>query len=169
MLDLLSTDVARANKIVTDLLDFARIKKITKSPIKLDEFINNFLDSMDFGENIHIKRELETVRVELDPDKMSQVLLNILSNSRDAMPEGGNITIAARKNETMAVIHITDTGQGMDEETMEHIFDPLFSTKTRGLGLSLAIVKEIIDLHSGTINVISSKGKGTSFDINLPL
>jgi signal transduction histidine kinase len=169
MLGLLSMDVARANKIVTDLLDFARIKKITKSPLKLDEFVRNFLDSVDFGENIRIKQDLESVRVEIDPDKMSQVLLNLLSNSRDAMPEGGDITITTRKNETMAVIHIADTGQGMDDETMEHIFDPLFSTKTRGLGLSLAIVKEIIDLHSGTVTVVSSKGKGTSFDINLPL
>ena len=66
-------------------------------------------------------------------------------------------------------LDIKDTGSGMDEETLSHIFDPLFSTKTRGLGLSLAIVKEVVELHSGRINVTSIKGEGTTFEIQLPL
>ena len=169
MLDLLSTDVARANKIVTDLLDFSRIRKLNKTPTKVDEFIARFLDSMDFGETIKIKRELSHVQANIDPDKMTQAFINLISNARDAMPEGGDITITTRKDGNHVLIRMSDTGVGMDEETVEHIFDPLFSTKTKGLGLSLAIVKEIVDLHVGRISVESSRGKGTIFEIHLPL
>jgi len=169
MLEMLSTDVSRANKIVTDLLDFSRIRKLNKIPVRVDEFINEFLNNLDFGENIKIKRKLEKVEAELDPDRMTQVLVNIFSNARDAMPGGGNITISVNEINSHAVIRISDTGHGMDEETILHIFDPLFSTKTRGLGLSLAIVKEVIDLHSGRIFVTSTKDEGTTFEIFLPL
>jgi signal transduction histidine kinase len=163
MLDLLSIDVARANKIVTDLLDFSRIKRLNKAPTRIDELINNF------GQNIHITRKLESIEASLDPDKLKQALLNIFSNSRDAMPEGGNITIKTGRKDSNISIMISDTGYGMDDETLSHIFDPLFSTKTRGLGLSLAIVKEVVDLHSGRIFVTSRKGEGTTFEILLPL
>ena len=169
MLDMLSIDVARANRIVTDLLDFSRIKKINRTPTKIDDLINDFLDNLDFGQNISITRKLEKITANIDPDKLKQVLLNIFSNARDAMPEGGSITISAFKKDLSAVITVSDTGNGMDEETMNHIFDPLFSTKTKGLGLSLAIVKEVMELHSGRITVVSKKGEGTTFELLLPL
>ncbi len=169
MLELLSIDVARANRIVTDLLDFSRIKKINKTPTRVDDLINNFLDSLDFGQNIRITRRLEHVVANIDPDKVKQVLVNIFSNARDAMPEGGDISISTRKVDSSAVITVADTGNGMDDETLSHIFDPLFSTKNRGLGLSLAIVKEVIELHSGRILVESKKGSGTTFELRLPL
>ena len=169
MLDILSNDVARANKIVTDLLDFSRIKNLNKTRIRVDELINDFLNNTDFGHEIRIIRKLEEVEASVDPDKLKQVLVNIFSNAKDAMPEGGSITISAGKREPFVSITVSDTGSGMDEETLSHIFDPLFSTKTKGLGLSLAIVKEVVDLHSGRLLVTSKKGAGTTFEILMPL
>ncbi|MHB9154798.1 MAG: ATP-binding protein [Endomicrobiales bacterium] len=169
MLEMLSNDVGRANKIVTDLLDFSRVKKLSKVPTNIDEFIDKLLDNMTMGENVTIVRELEKAEVNLDPDRITQVLINLVTNARDAMGDGGTITVSARRSGDLLEILVKDTGCGMDKETADRIFEPLFTTKTKGLGLGLAIVKEIIDAHYGRISVSSEKGKGTTFEILLPI
>jgi signal transduction histidine kinase len=90
-------------------------------------------------------------------------------NAKDAMPEGGSITVSCKKLGDKVQIKVKDSGYGMDKETVERIFEPLFTTKTKGLGLGLAIVKEIIEAHFGQISVESEKGKGTTFEILLPV
>ncbi len=97
------------------------------------------------------------------------MLINLITNAKDAMPEGGAITVSARRKDECLDIRVKDTGCGMSEETASHIFEPLFTTKTKGLGLGLAIVKEIIEAHHGRISVESKKGEGTTFEILLPI
>jgi signal transduction histidine kinase len=169
MLEMLSTDVNRANKIVTDLLDYSRVKRLAKVPVKTNEFMNKLLDHLELGSRVEVQRELEDMEASIDPDRITQVLVNLLTNARDAMVEGGRITVVTRKaGETLELL-IRDNGHGMTKETRDRIFEPLFTTKTKGLGLGLAIVKEIIDAHFGTIDVESEKDKGTTFRITLPL
>jgi signal transduction histidine kinase len=168
MMEMLSTDVTRANKIVTDLLDYSRVRKPHKVPVHMDEFINKLIDKMSLVDNIHIVRELTAFEAHLDPDRIAQVLINLINNARDAMQNGGQITIKSLRVDDMAHIIISDTGCGMDRETADRIFEPLFTTKLKGLGLGLAIVKEIVDSHFGKIGVVSEKGKGTTFHISLP-
>ncbi|MBN1823399.1 MAG: HAMP domain-containing protein [Endomicrobiales bacterium] len=169
MVEMLATDITRSNKIVTDLLDFAHIRKLNRMAVEIDDFINKFLENVNLDNNIKLVKHLEKVKVVLDPDRLNQILINLTANALDAMPDGGTLTLTAKRADRNLIIEISDTGRGMDEETIEHIFDPLFSTKTKGLGLSLAIVKEIIDTHNGTIEVTSKKEKGTTFEITLPL
>lgn len=169
MLEMLSTDVNRANKIVTDLLDYSRVKRLTKVPVKIDAFMNQLLDHLSFGNDVKIQREFEAVEANIDPDRITQVLVNLLTNARDAMPGGGTIAVTARKAGESLEISIHDAGCGMTHETIDRIFEPLFTTKTKGLGLGLAIVKEIIDAHFGKIVVESEKNKGTLFRLTLPL
>ncbi|MGA2090880.1 MAG: ATP-binding protein [Endomicrobiales bacterium] len=170
MLELLSMDVVRANKIVTDLLDYSRVKKLYKVPINTLDFFSKLVDSVLFSnKHVNIIRQFDTFEISIDPDRMTQVLINLINNAVDAMEENGVITIVVKKNEPLFTIEIIDTGCGMDEETATHIFEPLFTTKLKGLGLGLAIVKEIIDAHIGTISVHSEMGKGTTFAITLPL
>lgn len=170
MLEMLGTDVARANKIVTDLLDFSRVKKLNKVATPMDEFINKLLDNLTFSENVHIIRDLKALQANIDPDRITQVLVNLVTNARDAMAEkGGQITVTTNKKDDYIQILVTDTGCGMDKETVDRIFEPLFTTKTKGLGLGLAIVKEIIEAHYGKITCLSEKGKGTTFEVLLPL
>ena len=85
------------------------------------------------------------------------------------MPEGGKLTIGTREKGKFLEMEITDTGCGMPQETIDKIFDPLFTTKAKGIGLGLAVCKSIIDRHEGNIEVKSQVGKGTSFIIRLPL
>jgi len=169
MLEMLSNDVTRANKIVTDLMDYSRVKRLNKCNTKINEFIDNVLITIPRENNITIIKEIEVIEANIDPDRMTQVIINLLTNARDAMPQGGAITISACKSGALLHLGIKDTGTGMTSDMAARIFEPLFTTKTKGLGLGLAIVKEIIDAHFGRINVASEINKGTTFTITVPL
>ena len=171
MLDMLAADVSRANKIITDLLDYSRAKKLNKLEMWMDDFMNKAISNVAMPENVKVIKNFEHFQGVLDPDKMTQVMINIISNARDAMPDGGSITASVIENKSAGTIEIKvkDTGIGMSKETVSHIFDPLFTTKLKGIGLGLSIVKEIIEAHFGSISVESQEGKGTEFTIKLPL
>ncbi len=170
MVGMLSSEVQRANKIITDLLDYSRTKKLNKLSIDIVSFIDKVIPAVTLPTNIKITTNLEKFDVVLDPDKITQVLINLITNARDAMPpEGGEITISAKKTERYCQISVKDNACGMSEETLSHLFEPLFTTKLKGIGLGLPIVKEIIDAHQGKITVTSKKNVGTTFKIELPL
>ena len=124
-------------------------------------------------------------RVHIDPGQLDQILINLISNARDAMPDGGAVTIATTNRTLESKIEhdhtwlspgdyvqltVSDTGVGMSDETMQHIFEPFFSTKhkSRGTGLGLATVYGIVEQNNGLINVISKPGEGTTFEVLLP-
>ena len=170
MVGMLSAEVLRANKIITDLLDYSRTKKLTKLTIDTVSFINKVIPSVPMPDNIKITTDIEQFSVVLDPDKMTQVLINLITNARDAMPpEGGEINVSAKKTDGVCLISVKDNACGMSEETLSHLFEPLFTTKLKGIGLGLPIVKEIIEAHQGKIVVTSQKNIGTVFKIKLPL
>lgn len=171
MLDMLAADVSRANKIITDLLDYSRAKKLNKLKMWMDDFMNKAILNVAMPENIKVVKAFEHFEGTLDPDKMTQVVINLVSNARDAMPEGGVIavSVAGDKKSGNLEIKVKDSGIGMSKETSSHIFDPLFTTKLRGIGLGLSIVKEIIEAHFGTIKVESEESMGTEFIIKLPM
>ena len=110
----------------------------------------------------------------MDKEQIKQVVLNILLNAVDATPENGKITVKTRSfvkpgGEPHVQIEFTDTGCGIPEEYLEDIFNPFFSTKTKGSGLGLSISNQIIQDHRGYIDVESQVNKGSSFFINLPI
>jgi signal transduction histidine kinase len=170
MVSMLSAEVLRANKIITDLLDYSRTKRLNKLSVDIVSFINKVIPSVPLPKNISLTKELEKFDVVMDPDKITQVLINLITNARDAMPpEGGEISISAKKKGKSCQLIIKDNACGMSEETLSHLFEPLFTTKFKGIGLGLPIVKEIIDAHNGKITVTSVKNIGTTFTIELPL
>ena len=169
MLEMLSADVARANKIITDLLDYSKAKKLNKLETYIDDFMEKAVANVPLPDNIRLVKKFERFKVMLDPDKMTQVIINIVSNAKDAMPNGGEIVITERETPRTAEITIEDNGMGMNQETLSHIFEPLYSKKLKGIGLGLSIVKEIIDAHFGKVSVQSIEGLGTKFTITLPL
>jgi signal transduction histidine kinase len=169
MLDMLSADVGRANKIITDLLDYSKAKKLNRLETYMDDFMEKAVANVPLPDNIRLVKNFSHFKVMLDPDKMTQVIINIVSNAKDAMPDGGEITITERETPRYAEISIEDSGMGMSQETISHIFEPLYSTKLKGIGLGLSIVKEIVEAHFGKISAQSVKGLGTKFTITLPL
>jgi signal transduction histidine kinase/CheY-like chemotaxis protein len=179
----------RAVSMTRQLLAFSRMQVLEPRTIDLNAVIADMGKMLArlIGENIEygFTPDAKLVSVKADPGQIGQVIMNLVVNSRDAMPHGGNIEVRtrnavldrdeARKRHPMepgeyALLSVTDTGQGMDEETKAHIFEPFFTTKEvgKGTGLGLATVYGIVKQSGGFVWVESAPGKGTTFEIYLP-
>jgi PAS domain S-box-containing protein len=172
----LSHHVERIARIVRSLGDFARLSPRQRVPTRLEETLQNTLNLIRYDKQFrrislhtHIQKGLPALR--LDPDQMQQVFLNLLLNARDAMPQGGELYIDIRQEDSWVVASFRDTGEGIPQELRDKIFDPFFSTKGphRGTGLGLSICYSIVKDHGGHIEVSSNQGRGSCFVIKLPL
>lgn len=170
-LDIMDDEINASNKIINDLLGFSRVGKPSVSLTRINRVIDDALARVPVPENIKLTKHLDTdlSEVEIDPDQIQQVLVNMILNAVQAMPEGGKLTIGAKEKDRFLEVKIADTGCGIPDEAVDKIFDPLFTTKAKGIGLGLAVCKSIIDRHDGNIEVKSKPGKGTTFSIKLPL
>ncbi len=188
------TDIlAAANRgahLTKSLLLFSRKQSSDRRPVNLNEVIGGVetLLRRMIGEDISLRTDLppEPVPLLADAHQLEQVLMNLAANARDAMPKGGSLQLSVGRTELgddfvaahgygrpgcYALLTVSDTGQGMSEETRQRLFEPFFSTKEvgKGTGLGLAVVYGIIKQHEGYITVESSPGAGTVFRIYLPL
>ncbi len=168
-------------KMVKDLLNYARPKDLRLSPVNINELIDMSLDLIQTHPSIQIERHYSdsVPQINVDIDQMRRVFTNLFENSITAMAEkGGRLKISTRplrplsnfRRNTWLYIEILDDGDGIPEDFLEKIFDPFFTTRKNlgGSGLGLAIVKQIITRHKGFIDVTSKEGKGTIFNIRLP-
>jgi two-component system NtrC family sensor kinase len=160
---------------VKGLLDFARQTKPQKQAIELNRVVLEVLDlvrNQAAFRNIDFETHLDpnTPTVMADRDQMRQVVLNIVLNAAEAMPDGGTIRVSTRMDSAanQIVVSIQDTGAGIPPEAMHKLFEPFFTTKKTGTGLGLAIGYGIMERHRGTINVDSVPGKGTTISLRLP-
>ncbi|UCD82229.1 MAG: PAS domain-containing protein [Desulfobacterales bacterium] len=173
--DIMIQEVDRLNRVVSQLLDFAR--PITVSP-KATSFKTLLEDSLKLIERqardkqiaIDIRNSAKIDEVKIDPDRLNQVLLNLYLNAIEAMKPGGQLQIEVAGNEENSglKLRVSDTGRGISQEDLSRIFDPYFTTKTSGTGLGLAIVYNIIEAMGGGIEVTSHPGRGTTFSITIP-
>lgn len=173
--DIMIQEVDRLNRVIGQLLEFARPMQIQEKPISLQSLIHHSLKLIEADlreKSIEIKATTpsEIGVVMVDPDRFKQVLLNLYLNALEAMERGGTLSVELTRDitEKGVQIIISDTGQGIKEEDMPHIFDPYFTSKPSGTGLGLAIVLKIIESHHGKIAVNSRRGKGTTVAITLP-
>ena len=105
-----------------------------------------------------------------DPDQLGQVFSNVILNALQAMSEGGTLTITSESpNPEWINVSVTDTGTGISKEDLEQIFNPLFTTKAKGIGLGLSVIKVLVEAHGGTIDVQSTVENGSTFTIKLPV
>ncbi len=179
-----------ATVLTHSLLAFSRKQDVDLKPVKLNEIICGFQKILTrlIGEDIEFKVNCtsEDLTVEADTGQIEQVLMNLVTNARDAMRGGGTLQITTSSLELdsnaipfhnitkpgkYAFISVSDSGAGMDKDIKEHIFEPFFTTKEagKGTGLGLAIVYGIIEKHNGSVHVYSEPGQGTTFNIYLPL
>ncbi len=176
-LEIMETETRRISEIVKELLDFARPTDPDITKISVAELIKKslFLLSHQFTlQNINIVEESDApdYNILADFKQMQQVLLNILINAAQAMPDGGSLYVRYRQaGEGRIEIEIQDTGCGIPSENLGKIFDPFFSTKLekKGTGLGLSVVYSIVDKHHGSLKVKSQVGQGAAFIIQLPL
>jgi len=173
-LEIAQEGINQIDKIVKDILDFARVTRLNLDefflPNIIDESIKLVLNELK-GKEITIEKKFEPdlPTIVVDVDKLRQVFINLLVNSIEAIDNKGKIRItASSKDKEFIKIRISDNGCGIPSEILPEIFEPFFTTKSSGTGLGLANAKKIIEQHNGTINVISKKGKGTTFEIIIP-
>ena len=169
-LDIIDEEVNSSNKVITDLLNFARVAKPTVSLVNVASIIKDALNHVAMSENVRLTMDVDPglPMVMVDAAQIRQVFINIILNALEAMPEGGRLEIRARSKAEFVTVEFADTGCGIPESVTDKIFDPLFTTKAKGIGLGLAMCKSIMERHGGDIGVKSKEGKGTTFTLSLP-
>lgn len=171
--EVMTAEVDRLNRVISELLEISSPSDIKPKPTDLPQLISASLRLVQQDaetENIHITTEIDGQMkpLPLDPDRITQVLLNLYINAIQAMQGGGELSVNAQDRDNSVAITVADTGSGMNPQTMDKIFDPYFTTKNTGAGLGLALVRKIVEAHGGTIEVASNQGKGAQFTITLP-
>jgi len=175
-LEILAQEVERLNRIVTEMLDFAKPVRYDFQPASVEDLLNSCLDVIEtkiMEKDIVIRKSFSNKlpHVMMDPEKMEQAVINLLLNAVEAVGRQGliRITVSRGKGKKQMVrVEITDNGPGIGPEDMPYIFDPFFSKKSKGTGLGLANAKKIIEAHGGTIRVVSALPRGMRVSFSIP-
>ena len=169
-------EVDRLNRVITELLDFARPREPLREPHDLEKILEHSLKLLEpelARKKVAVEKKYEPSlpQIPVDRDQISQALLNLLLNSLESIDEEGKIWVGLKKGtlpDSLELV-IGDSGRGIPHEDLGKIFEPFFSTKRKGTGLGLAIVHQIVENHGGKIEVESREGWGTTFRIILPM
>ena len=169
MLSMLSTEVVELNKRITEILDMTRVKQLVKGKYDLQDIIINAIKESQV-DGIVFEQHLLPVRVYADSERMKQVFFNIIKNAKDAMNNKGTVSLNMSLDNNSIITTIVDCGQGMNEETLEDCFDPMFSTKlAKSIGMGLTVARQIVEMHNGSISISSKIQKGTTVEVSLPI
>lgn len=167
--------VERGSQLTRQVLDFGRKPSSSREPLDLKRHIERLRPILKrlLGDSIHLEVELPeySLWVLAERDQLEQVLLNLIVNARDAMPLGGRIRVAARRNEDAVVLRVTDTGEGIAAEALPRVFEPFYTTKEsgKGTGIGLAMVREAVESWGGSVVVSSTAGEGAEFEIRFSI
>jgi PAS domain S-box-containing protein len=164
-------EVRNAEKIITDLLDFARVRSADREPLDVPSLVQRVLERFPPPESLKTILEIpaDLPQLYVDVRQMEQVLGNLAVNACQAMAEGGTLTISARLEKDLVAIAVKDTGTGITPGNMKKLFEPLFTTKPKGIGLGLAVSRKLMEANSGRIEAQSEAGQGSTFTLYLPV
>jgi len=187
-LEIIRQEIDNSKRIISEMLDYYRTALPRSAEVPVDALIGESLTSCSIPENVRLRIETAETpfAVNVDPKQMGQVLRNLVTNAVQVMPAGGTLSIGARRvrgsekiveygplniesDGDWVAISVTDTGTGIAPENMAKLFQPLFTTKSRGIGLGLAISRKLVEANGGRIEVESELGKGTTFTLMLPV
>ena len=179
-LDLIDQETQNASKIIADLLDFGRIQSAQRTPVEISDVVSAVIRRNPPPAHVTVEVEVSEnlPPAFVDGDQIRQVLANLVTNAYQAMsssssdgaPEGGQLSLESEQwAEDSVIIKVSDTGTGIPPKNLEKIFEPLFTTRARGIGLGLAICKKLVAANDGEITVESEVGEGTRFRIKLPI
>lgn len=172
------SQIKRVESLIKDVLDFARPKEPEYKITDLNDLIEktvSFIEALSSQTNnkgaIKVEKSLspDIPEILVDPMQIQQVIMNLVLNSCEAMPDGGTLKVDTSLNGSSVAISVSDTGYGITSKDQEKIFKPFFTTKVKGTGLGLAISKGIVERHAGSLAIGSSQGQGTTAVITLPL
>lgn len=171
-ISIIESEIRQANGIIDEILGFARTRELNPKPMHLNSYLEDLTMSFPVPPHIEMVKKFspDNPVVNIDPDEMAQAIRNLIKNGIEVMPERGTITVRSEVVDAgMVRIDVEDTGCGMPKETADKIFAPFFTTKARGTGLGLAVVKKVADRHKGKVEVTSVVGQGTCFKMFIPL
>jgi C4-dicarboxylate-specific signal transduction histidine kinase len=171
-LDILENEVLTSERIISSLLGFARSKPPVRRKVRVKDCIQEALSRVIVPDKVDVVSQLDETlpTILVDPDQLLQVFVNILLNAIQAMPEGGKLVLGAEvQHGSWMTISFSDTGVGIPKENLAKLFEPLFTTKAKGIGLGMAITKTLVEANGGAIEVHSEVGKGSTFMVKLPV
>lgn len=169
-IEIIHDEVQRANQIITDLLDYARIRVPVRRLTSIAYVVEQAFGAQIVPASISVVRRLpELPSIAVDGDQLQGALFNLLRNAIEAMPEGGTLAIDAELREGNVVVSVGDTGGGIPAEVRGRLFEPLVTTKPLGLGLGLVTARTLVEGQGGTIACVGTDECGTRFEITLPV
>ena len=171
-LGILRTQIGLSEKIISDLLDYARVKPPQREHVSLEQLVQEQRGRVLPHDGVRVVTDFpaDLEQVYIDRVQIGQIVLNLLANAIQAMPdEGGTLTLRGRGVATdWVVLDVEDTGSGIAPEAQEKVFEPLFTTKARGIGLGLAVSRGLAQANGGALTLVSTIGRGTTFSLRLP-
>ena len=178
-LDMINNEVKSAGDIITGLLEITRTRQANQQEVGVSSVIDKTLEKFEIPGNIELNKDIpgDIPQIFVDPEQIEQVFYNLINNALQAMPasevESGELIISAKPNREVkegkagVEVSFSDTGVGIPEENMKKLFEPLFTTKARGIGLGLSICKNLVENNGGEITVQSEEGEGTTVTVSL--
>lgn len=168
---IIEDEIRQANGIISEVLGYARSRELMLSTVDVNSYLREIIQSYPVRSGIVFKEELNApdVRIKIDAEEIKQALRNIITNAVEAMPAGGTVVVGAKAGRQIVCLYIRDSGPGVKEEIKKEIFAPFFTTKARGTGLGLAVVRKAVTRHRGKVFISSQAGKGACFQIYLKI
>jgi signal transduction histidine kinase len=170
-LDIVQQQITLSEKIVSDLLDFARQKPPVRVPASLAEVASDQIARLGPTNGVVIDADMpaDLPRVMVDRTQVGQIIQNLLTNAMQAMNNSGQITIRAHVERSLVHVDVRDTGPGVSPTNSDKIFEPLFTTKARGIGLGLAVSRTLARANEGDLTLRVTAGAGADFRLTLPV
>lgn len=171
--EIIVEEVNRLEKIIKDVLDFVRPFKLNLIDINVKKIIEEIITFFDIAakkENVVLKTELNDnlPLIKGDMERLKQVFINILENAFDSMPQGGVLIIGGGTSDKFVNVEFKDTGFGIEDEHLDKVTKPFFTTKSNGIGLGLSIADKIIKEHKGRLEILKNETQGVTFKVSLP-
>lgn len=176
-MEIMSSEISRLEKILAEMLDFAKPLRLCLEPTLIRDVIESCLDIIEVKireKNISVRKKYsrKIPLIMLDRDKVEQAIINVLLNSVEALSPGGVIDILVKEVKSQGCfirVEIADDGPGIGEDDLPYVFDPFFSNKKKGTGLGLSNAKKIIEAHGGSVDVMPNRGEGVHFCLSIPV
>jgi two-component system, NtrC family, sensor histidine kinase HydH len=173
-LDIIQKESRRLNRLLTSFLEFARPRQPDLQRVEVGEVLDSVILLVRHAGDtspLELRKQIEPglPMLECDPEQLKQVLLNLVTNASQAMPQGGTVLLEAHHSGTSINIDVHDQGGGIDQENPERIFDPFFTTKESGTGLGLSVAHQIVSQHAGTMTILRNTSHGVTVRVSLPL
>ncbi|MBI3296525.1 MAG: HAMP domain-containing protein [Elusimicrobia bacterium] len=170
-ISIIQSEVKQANSIIDEILTYSRSRELKPEVVKINHWLEELLSVYPFPPHVRLDKRLDPrdPAVFIDPDMLKQAVRNLIGNGVEVMPQQGMVRIATEVDKGWVRLDIGDTGPGIPPEIVDKIFTPFYTTKARGTGLGLAVVKKVVDNHGGRVDLTTEIGRGSVFHLFLPV